>query len=119
MRRALVVIVLSSAATTGAVLATVPSWASHGSTHAHSHDHDRARSEHVATSLTNPRVLAHYGFGAGRLVAAEVCVRNTCVHRTYGPAPTCAPAPATCIGTTLFVRRFPSGMTISVELAAD
>ena len=119
MRRALVVIAVSSAATAGAVLATVPSWASHGTTQVTSHEHAKARAEHIASTLADPHVLARYGFAAGHLVSAKVCVSNVCVHRRYGPGPTCAPAPATCIGTSLFVRRLPHGVTVSLELASD
>lgn len=118
MRRALIAGAIGTALVAAVVVATAPSWASHGSMHARSHDHDKARAAHISASLTDRRVLAHYGLGAGRLVSSDVCVHDVCVHRTYGPDPTCAPAPATCIGTSLFVRRLPSGITISVEMAA-
>lgn len=118
MRRGVIVAGFASVATVAVVVVTVPSWASHRAAHHHAGTESaRQRVQQVAASLTDPGVLASYDVTTGRLVSADVCLGSTCVHRTFGPQPTCAPPPTTCIGTSLSSRRLSDGVTITVEVA--
>jgi hypothetical protein len=76
----------------------------------------KTEARHIAQSLSTASGRAHYGLTQGRLTAADVCVRGSCVHRQFASAPTCT-AGSACIGTALVVRRFAHGVTISAELA--
>jgi predicted lipoprotein with Yx(FWY)xxD motif len=76
----------------------------------------KTQARHIAASLATAKGRAHYGFTTGRLVSADVCVRDACVHRTFSKAPVCN-AGAACIGSALVARKFAHGVTISAELA--
>jgi hypothetical protein len=76
----------------------------------------KAQASHIAASLATSTGRARYGLTEGRLIAADVCVRGTCVHRQFASAPACSPN-AACIGSALVLRRFAHGVTISAELA--
>jgi hypothetical protein len=76
----------------------------------------KTQASHIAASLATAGGRAHYGLTDGRLVAADVCVRGTCVHRQYAATPACSPD-AACIGTALVLRRFAHDVTISAEIA--
>jgi hypothetical protein len=77
----------------------------------------KTQARHIAASLSTASGRAHYGLTHGRLVSADVCVRDSCVHRQYSSTPVCSATSTTCIGSALVVRRFAHGVTISAELA--
>jgi hypothetical protein len=110
---------VAAIAACGAILATVPSWASHGgkqATHTHA---AHARAEKIVASLSDPQTLQSYGFSVGRLIKAEVCVQGQCVNKRFAKEPGCPPVPATCIGTSVFAKRLPHSVRIEVELASS
>ena len=77
----------------------------------------QTQANRIAASLATATGRAQYGLTQGTLVAADVCVRGSCVHRQFSSAPACTSSTSACIGTALVVRRFAHGVTISAELA--
>jgi hypothetical protein len=117
VQRRVLTIGIAAIAATGAVLVTVPSWASHGGKEA-PHKHAHARAEKIMATLDDPGQLRDYGFGVGRLIKAEVCVHGDCVKQRFAKTPECPPVPAVCIGTSVFAKRLAPEVTLSVEIAS-
>lgn len=76
----------------------------------------KSQANAIAASLGTSSGRARYGLADGHIVAADVCVRGTCVHRQFQAAPACS-ANTACIGSALVLRRFAHGVTISAEIA--